>query len=368
MRRPATWWRFGVLAPALAIVLGLGGCGDLPRPFMGNPGATARRLAVPPPPILQIPPPGNALLPDAVLKQFAVVLATALQQHEVPAVTDDTNKSAWRLVVTALLRGTTVVPVFSVVDPRGKDQGKTEGAPVPIEAWSEAKPATLAATAFGAAPNIADLLTHIEAALMQADPNSLFYRPAHVLVAPVTGAPGDGDYTLTAQMRAKLSTLGPVVQDTAEGADFTLNGTVRMVTIPGNQQRVEIQWSLHDAQGHDLGKVIQLNDIAAGSLDSFWGDVAVVVAQEAAGGVKAVIDRNSGHAAPAAKPASPSPAAATAPGSPAATAPAPQAATTPAPQAATTPAPQTRTVPGPQAGTGIATPSSGASLSVPPRP
>jgi hypothetical protein len=182
-----------------------------------------------------------------------------------------------------------------VVDPRGADQGKTEGAPVPAADWSAAAPATLKKTADAAAPAIGTLLTHIEAALMQADPNSLYYRAPHVMVAAVTGAPGDGNFSLTAQMRAKLSHLGPIVQDTPEGADFVLRGQVKVVPIENNKERVEIQWLLFDAASHDLGRIIQLNEIPAGSLNSFWGDVAVVVAQEASAGVEEVIQRNTGH-------------------------------------------------------------------------
>jgi hypothetical protein len=262
---------------------------------MGNPGATARRLAVPPPPRLLVPPPGDALLPDTATKQFAADLATALQNAEVPAVVDSPSTDDWRLTVHAAVRGDAVVLVYSVIDPRGVDQGKTDGAPVPAADWSAAAPATLKKAADAAAPAIGTLLTHIEAALMQADPNSLYYRAPHVMVAAVTGAPGDGNFSLTAQMRSKLSHLGPIVQDTPEGADFVLRGQVKVVPIEGNKERVEIQWLLFDAATHDLGRIIQLNEIPAGSLNSFWGDVAVVVAQEAAAGVEEVIQRNTGH-------------------------------------------------------------------------
>ena len=52
-------------ALCLALPLLLTACGDLPEPFLGNPGATARRLAQPPTPRLAVPPMGNMLLPDA---------------------------------------------------------------------------------------------------------------------------------------------------------------------------------------------------------------------------------------------------------------------------------------------------------------
>src|SRR4029077_9788837 len=66
--------------------------------------------------------------------------------------------------------------------------------------------------------------------------------------------------------------------------------------IAGGQQRVEIQWSVRAAaSGDERGKVVQLNEIPAGSLDHYWADVAVVVATEAAGGINDVILRQSGR-------------------------------------------------------------------------
>ncbi len=111
----------------------------------------------------------------------------------------------------------------------------------------------------------------------------------------MTGAPGDGNVSLTKQMKTHLAALGPMVQDDADGADFIVQGNVRMVPIAGGQQRVEIQWTVTAASGDERGKVVQLNDIPAGSLDHYWADVAVVVATEAAGGVNDVIKRQSGH-------------------------------------------------------------------------
>jgi hypothetical protein len=47
--------------------------------------------------------------------------------------------------------------------------------------------------------------------------------------------------------------------------------------------------------GDERGRVIQLNEIPAGTLDKYWGDVAVVVAAEASNGVNNVILRQAGH-------------------------------------------------------------------------
>ena len=275
------------LLPLLALV----GCGDLPEPFLGNPGATARILAQPPTPRLVVPPPVNALLPDAASQTLAADLAQALQAQEVPAVAGNADSMGWRLVASAAQRDATVVPEFAVLDPQGKERGKTEGAAVPTAAWASATPDTLRQSAKEAAPKIAALLTSIETTREMADPNSLFNRRAKVMVADVTGAPGDGDDALTRQMRSRLALLGPTVQTAAAGADFTVQGQVKAVPIANHQQRIEIQWLIRNAAGNDLGKVVQLNEIPAGTLDHYWGDVAVVVATEASGGVNDVIKR-----------------------------------------------------------------------------
>ena len=277
------------LCLCLALLFGLTACGDLPEPFLGNPGATARKLARPPTPRLVIPPPGNALLADAASRSFADDLAQALQSRAVPAFVQTPEASDWRLVATADSGAATVVPVFTLLDPQGKERGTARGPAVAARAWEAARPDTLARVASEAAPRIAGLLTSIETARQEADPNSLYHRAARVMVAEVTGAPGDGDIALTRQMRKHLNVLGPKLQDTPKDVDFTVHGHVHVQPIAHRKERVEIQWVVKDGKGEEVGRVVQLNEIPVGTLDHYWGDVAVVVATEAAGGVEHVI-------------------------------------------------------------------------------
>ncbi len=277
------------------LMLALAGCGDYPEPFLGNPGATAMRLRQPPDPRLAIPTPGTALLSDGASRQFAVALAQRLQEGEVPAYAQPAAPTDWRLLVSAEDRGPEVVPTYTVLNPQGQPQGSVQGKPIQAAAWAAADPGTLTQAAMDAAPGINSLLTSIEAGLMRADPNSLYNRAAKVDVPTVTGAPGDGDAALTKELRTKLAALGPQVLTTDAGADFIVQGQVRLVPIPGGQQRVEIQWIIKTVKGREAGRVVQLNDIPAGTLDHYWGDVAMVVAQEASGGVNEVIRRQSGH-------------------------------------------------------------------------
>jgi hypothetical protein len=280
---------------SLLLVLLLASCGDLPEPFLGNPGTEGRVLAQPPTPRLAVPPPGNALLSDGASSQFATALAADLQAQEIPAVADKVQRYDWQLVASAQERGAMVVPLYTVLDPNGRDKGQVEGSAVPAQTWATATPATLEQAAQDAAPKITTLLNGIQTAMLHADPHSLYNRVAKVEIVPVTGAPGDGDVSLTKQIKTHLAALGPVVQDTANGADFVIKGHVNMVPIAGNQQRVEILWSVQLPSGDERGKVVQLNDIPTGSLDHYWADVAVAVASEAAGGINDVINRQSGR-------------------------------------------------------------------------
>ncbi|HVY13869.1 MAG TPA: hypothetical protein VHB27_01480 [Rhodopila sp.] len=277
----------------LAICLGLSSCGDYPEPFLGNPGATARRLAKPPAPLLAVAPGSDTLLSDQANQDLAKQLATALQAVEVPAMVRTPKKSDWKLITKATETGNTVQPEFSVISPEGKEEGKAVGEPIPTAEWAKAPPALMQQVAAEAAPRIGAVLTSIRIAHEKADPNSLYNRAARVMVAEVTGAPGDGDDALTKQMRARLAVLGPVVLTTPTSADFIVKGTVAVVPIADHKERVEIQWSVQNPAGQERGRVVQLNEIPAGTLDHYWGDIAVVVATEASNGVNDVIKRQS---------------------------------------------------------------------------
>jgi hypothetical protein len=279
---------------ALLLCLTLSACGDLPEPFLGNPGATARRLVQPLAPVLAVPPGSDTLLPDAANQELAKQIALALQATEVPAIVRAPAMTDWRLLTSAQRDGDFVTPLFSVQDPQGKEEGTAEGEKVPLQAWANADNALLDQIAAEAGPRIGAVLTSIRVAHDKADPGSLYNRAAKVLVPDVTGAPGDGDLTLTQQMRARLAVLGPVVLTTPTGADFVVQGDVKIVPIPKNQERVEIQWVVKTGSGDERGRVVQLNEIPAGTLDKYWGDVAVVVATEASNGVNDVIMRQAG--------------------------------------------------------------------------
>jgi len=278
-----------------ALLLLVAACGDLPRPYQGNPGATAQRLSQPPPSRVAVPPSYATFLPSLASKPYSQALAAAMQDAALPAVADYAKAGDWRIDLGVVNRGSTTIPTFTVVDPSGNRKGTEEGRPVPTDTWRKGSPETLKTAAADAAPRILALMERVEAARRQSDPNSLYNRTAIVMVTPVTGAPGDGNITLTRLMREKLAKLGTTVQESATGSDFTLSAKVDYAPLTPKTHRVEITWLLHNTGNVEVGKIVQLNEVPNGLLDKFWGDVAVAATDEAAGAVRDVIMTQSGR-------------------------------------------------------------------------
>jgi hypothetical protein len=292
------WRGWQVSSHFLVLVLclvALSSCGDLPRPFAGNPGRNALALAVPPPPRLIVPAPTNGLLPDPDAKAWAEAVTNALVAVEIPAFSAAVHKGEWQLRLSASLDGSIVTPKFTYIDPKGGIKGEVIGASVAAAEWAQASPAVFQQSAAQAAPQIVGLLRAVDASLKQSDPNSLYNRPARIYFSGVTGAPGDGNSALARGMRIRLPDTGDQLVQQAYSADFLLRGTVKMTDEPGGQQQVEIHWLVSDPAGHLAGDVAQGHDVAKGTLDHYWGDIAAAVTDEAAGGVHEVITNYSGR-------------------------------------------------------------------------
>ncbi len=272
----------------LAALLALAGCFPLPYSFQDQPKGEAARLIQPPPARLDVnvttSPPGGGSV-------FAKALAEALLAKEVPAEAIPPAKGDWQLQVRAAATAEGVVPHYAILDPAGHEMAHLDGAPIPAAAWAKGDPAALGAAAAAAAPEIADQLTGIDVAQKLADPKSLYHRVPEVAVLGVSGAPGDGNEALLRQMRLQLPQVGLLLTSDPASADFTIEGHVTEAPATAGNTRVEISWQMRDKAGHDLGRIIQMNDVPTGSLDGAWGDVALVIAQQAALGFKEVVNR-----------------------------------------------------------------------------
>ena len=64
-----------------------------------------------------------------------------------------------------------------------------------------------------------------------------------------------------------------------------------MAPPDGKNQKVKVSWALIRPDGSEVGRVNQENAVPAGSLDTFWGDIAYAVTAAAAPGVRQLIEQ-----------------------------------------------------------------------------
>ena len=272
----------------LGALLGLAACGRDPRPFAGNPGRNARRLAVPFAIRLAVIPPEAPGLDPANGRILADALVEGLQREEVPAlVTDAPLPLDWRLTTLIDDAGAMRRPRYVLTDADGREQGVVNGQPIPAPML--AAPAMLRQSATLAVPQLTRLMLSIQAARAAASPTAMAGTPQRIRFLPVRGAPGDGAQALARHMRSFMSNLGWVVQDAAEGAEYGLTAEVRIAPARNNEQIVDLQWIVTRRDGQELGRVVQVEGVPAGRLDRFWGDIAYVAAEQAAGSVLQIV-------------------------------------------------------------------------------
>lgn len=271
----------------LAFLL-LAACNGAPAPIMGR-TAPAASLSPPDSVGIYVLPVENA--PAASATALAAAMATALQQADVPASAQSSNRDSYRLqpIATAISGAgghESISVVWELRNATGTMIGSTPAQLVTdTAAWQRGDGKLAAALAASAAPMLAKLV--------QSDvpPPQGGLNPV-VALRPVTGAPGDGDRSLTRAMGAALEHTNVVVAAIpADKADFIVTGTVTLTQADGQKQQVRVTWVLMRPDGSEVGRVKQENAVPAGSLDGAWGDIAYAVANAAAPGVAALIER-----------------------------------------------------------------------------
>jgi hypothetical protein len=142
------------------------------------------------------------------------------------------------------------------------------GSPAPV-AVAEGSPAVTASTA---------------AALRRAN---------GVLVTPVSGAPGDGQRSLTTALKKRLYAGGIKLANGITENVYMVKGSVVMSDASGGKQSIRIDWLVLDPTGRRLGTVSQQNTIPRGSLNGPWGAVADAAAGAAAAGIIKLLPKSS---------------------------------------------------------------------------
>jgi hypothetical protein len=118
-------------------------------------------------------------------------------------------------------------------------------------------------------------------------------KPAGVLVAPVSGAPGDGQRSLTTALKKRLYAGGVKLANGPAVNVYTVKGIVVLADASGGKQSIRIDWQVIDPSGKRLGTVSQQNMIPRGALNGPWGAIAEAAAGQAAAGIIKLLPKSS---------------------------------------------------------------------------
>lgn len=328
------------LVVALAAVVGLAslslaGCGgssfSLFESASETASATSQPTAVAQAPIARVAINSIVGPPDALGKQLHREFASALEQNRI-AVAQSKGKGAdfnLRPYILAAKegRGTKVSYVLDVSDPSGKRVNRFAGEEmVPgspsADPWAAITPSVAQAIAAKATSAfVAWVPTTQPTAVAQASPradagvpkrdDAQSPRPAArkaarkrvassssqttgsiakgdgvtAVVPAVTGAPGDGNTTLTAAIHRELRTKGVRLAARPTSGAYRIQGAVTMGEVRQGKQPIQIEWVVKDPKGKKLGTVSQKNDVPEGRLDDKWGDTASQAARAAVQGI-----------------------------------------------------------------------------------
>jgi hypothetical protein len=118
-------------------------------------------------------------------------------------------------------------------------------------------------------------------------------KSAGVLVQPVTGAPGDGQRSLTVALKKRLYAGGVKLANGTSVNVYMVKGSVKLSDATGGKQSIRIDWQVLDPTGKKLGTVSQQNMIPRGSLNGPWGAIADAAAGAAADGIIKLLPKSS---------------------------------------------------------------------------
>jgi hypothetical protein len=118
-------------------------------------------------------------------------------------------------------------------------------------------------------------------------------RSAGVLVTPVSGAPGDGQRSLTTALKKRLYAGGVKLANGPATNVYTVKGIAKLSSASGGKQSIRIDWQVLDPNGKKLGTVSQQNTIPRGSLDGPWGAIADAAAGAAVAGIIKLLPKSS---------------------------------------------------------------------------
>ena len=205
-------------------------------------------------------------------------------------VAGGTASDPWRGVDAVALRSIASKSTSKLAAELPGGRGGSSSTPVASTPAPTAAGRTAAATSAATATPAARATTAATPPAAQAKPAP---KPSGVVVATVTGAPGDGSRSLPAALKKRLYKDGVKIANGGSRNVYTVKGTVKLTNAGSGKEKIRIDWRVLDPSGKSLGTVSQQNTIPKGSLNGPWGAIADVAAGAAADGIKKLLPKSS---------------------------------------------------------------------------
>jgi len=316
--------RFGVVALCLL----LAGCIATPKPFEHDSGNDEAFRPKQDKVEVAIAPPAN--MPDRMAERVAAALAIELQSYNIVAAVQPTPaplKIAGAMSTKDAEFGTGIeieVEWFLLGKSRGLEGPAISRTVVQAQDFAEANDRLVSRIAQQAAPRIATLMGkppayearapgQIAAGANIPQPSSEpppvqtaasgtgtpapgaapapNQRQLKVMVAPIEGAPSDGNRQLFGGMRRALGSSKIVVMDSPGTDTYTVSGRVKLTPIDDRSGQLELTWVLKDPGGKEIGKVDQSNPVPLAATRGSWAGFGDIVAQAAVEGILELLEK-----------------------------------------------------------------------------
>ncbi|HEY6336270.1 MAG TPA: hypothetical protein VI113_10335 [Alphaproteobacteria bacterium] len=301
--------RDGILAAALALAsLTLAGCDDTVHVFQPEqkplPQVIAEHRADPG--VITVSPIRG--LPDPLSRQLADAMAEALGKDSLPVVVGGGNGARVLYSVSGSFErqapagagganpgaGYPPTLTWEVRDEEGRLVGRhsqilaRESDPFEPDARAklladvEGAPARMMAKGIeGDAP----IPKNDPAAPVVPDPGS-----RSLVITRIQGSPGrSGDAQLRQAIEYALKVANVHLAPERSPGSLALTCVVKVEEVPGGIQHIKVTWSVLKPDGKELGQVSQENNVPSRILERVWGEITAAVAQNAAGGIAAIV-------------------------------------------------------------------------------
>ena len=227
-------------------------------------------------------------LPEDAEPALVESLINGLGKLDIPATTLDNGVNRRSLMLDGYATATPIdatrlkVKIDWIVSQEGRVVARPQTtAEVLASAWGGVGPQPYAMLGERAVDAIAAVVQD-PTAVAAAGPDRV---ERHLVVAPISGAPGNGGAELFRAMTTTLRAARLPVAKEVDDQALVIAGSVQVSPPEGGRQKVEIVWLVRDPSGREIAKLAQNNMVPAGQLDGDWSGIAPLITEAALPGL-----------------------------------------------------------------------------------